>query len=51
MDTTSSKVQIYSLSTVGTTFQLSVDKVGVINQSDNADGYASTVTAWHSLGA
>jgi len=41
-----SKVKIYSLSTVATTFQLSVDKVGVINQSDNADGYASTVTVW-----
>ena len=41
-----SDVNIYSLSTVATTYQLSVDKVGIINQADNIDGFASTVTAW-----
>ncbi|KAF5373032.1 hypothetical protein D9758_001642 [Tetrapyrgos nigripes] len=42
----SSSLHIYSLSTVATTFQLSVNQNGVINQSDNRDGFASTVTAW-----
>ncbi|KAK2461102.1 hypothetical protein APHAL10511_006881 [Amanita phalloides] len=42
-----SRVTIYSLSTVATTYQLSIDGAGVINQSGNANGYASTVTAWY----
>ncbi|KAF8736780.1 hypothetical protein AX14_014012 [Amanita brunnescens Koide BX004] len=46
VDSASSRVGMYSLSTVATTYQLSVDQAGVINQSANADGYASTVTAW-----
>ena len=46
VDSASSNVFIYSLSTVGTTFQLSVDGAGVINQADNINGLASTVTAW-----
>ncbi|KAK2461103.1 hypothetical protein APHAL10511_006882 [Amanita phalloides] len=41
-----SEVTIYNLSTVGTTYQLSVDGAGIINQKDNANGFASTVTAW-----
>ncbi|KAH7925008.1 glycoside hydrolase family 55 protein [Leucogyrophana mollusca] len=41
-----STVQVYSLSTVGTTYQLSVKQQGVINQSDNADGFQQTATAW-----
>ncbi|KAJ6479946.1 exo-beta-1,3-glucanase [Mycena vitilis] len=45
VDTTSS-VHIYSLSTVGTTFQLSVNQAGVINQSSNPNGFAATVTSW-----
>ncbi|KAJ6500511.1 exo-beta-1,3-glucanase [Mycena sanguinolenta] len=45
VDTTSS-VHIYSLSTVSTTFQLSVNQVGVINQASNPNGFAATVTSW-----
>ncbi|KAJ7837009.1 exo-beta-1,3-glucanase [Mycena olivaceomarginata] len=45
VDSTSS-VHIYSLSTVGTTFQVSVNQAGVINQSSNLNGFASTVTSW-----
>ena len=39
-------MQIYSLSTVATKYQLSIDKVGIIDQADNVDGFASTVTVW-----
>ncbi|KAJ7470266.1 exo-beta-1,3-glucanase [Mycena latifolia] len=46
VDTASSGVHIYSLSTVGTTFQLSVGQAGVINQSSNQNGFAATVTSW-----
>ncbi|PPQ77526.1 hypothetical protein CVT25_011323 [Psilocybe cyanescens] len=45
VDTTSS-VTIYSLSTVASTFQISVSQNGIINQSANTNGFASTVTAW-----
>jgi len=45
IDSTSS-VQLYSLSTVGTTFQLSVNGNGIINQANNVNGFASTVTLW-----
>lgn len=41
-----SSVSIYSLSTVATTFQLSVSGQGIINQSGNINGFAATVTAW-----
>ena len=41
-----SDISFYSLSTVATTYQLSIDSQGVINQKDNLDGFASTVTAW-----
>ncbi|KAF8078081.1 glycoside hydrolase family 55 protein [Lyophyllum atratum] len=39
-------VHIYSLSTVASTFQVSVDGAGIVNQSDNINGFASTVTVW-----
>ncbi|KAJ3560072.1 hypothetical protein NP233_g11075 [Leucocoprinus birnbaumii] len=42
----SSTVTIYSLSTVATTFQVSVNEVGIVNQAGNINGFASTVTAW-----
>ncbi|KAI0318387.1 exo-beta-1-3-glucanase [Amylostereum chailletii] len=45
VDSTSS-VAFYGLSTVYCTFQLSVNGNGVINQNDNRDGLASTVTSW-----
>ncbi|KZP09346.1 glycoside hydrolase family 55 protein [Athelia psychrophila] len=41
-----SSVSIYSLTTVGTTYQLSVDQKGVINQSKDVNGFASTATVW-----
>ncbi|KAJ7197151.1 exo-beta-1,3-glucanase, partial [Mycena pura] len=44
-DSTSS-VHLFSLSTVGTTFQVSVNQAGVINQSANPNGFAATVTSW-----
>lgn len=41
-----SSIHIYSLSTVGTTFQVSVNENGIVNQSGNVNGFASTVTLW-----
>ncbi|RDB22380.1 hypothetical protein Hypma_010485 [Hypsizygus marmoreus] len=41
-----SSVSLYSLSTVATTFQVSVNGQGIVNQSLNRNGFASTVTAW-----
>lgn len=41
-----SSVNLYSLSTVGTVKQLSIAGKGVIDQSKNVNGFASTVTAW-----
>ena len=41
-----SSISIYSLSTVGTTYQLSVDGKGVIEQSKDVNGFASTATVW-----
>jgi hypothetical protein len=41
-----SDISVYSLSTVATTYQLSVDAQGVIDQKNNMDGFASTVTVW-----
>ncbi|KAG9225976.1 hypothetical protein CCMSSC00406_0006402 [Pleurotus cornucopiae] len=43
---TSSSVRIYGLSTVGATFQLSVNHVGLINQADNQNGFQETATAF-----
>ncbi|KAJ7837014.1 exo-beta-1,3-glucanase [Mycena olivaceomarginata] len=45
IDSTSS-VYIYSLQTVGTTFQLSLAQTGVVNQSANPNGFAATLTSW-----
>ncbi|KAF9044166.1 glucan 1,3-beta-glucosidase [Panaeolus papilionaceus] len=39
-------VEIYSLSTVASTWMLSVERKGKVNQKDNLNGFASTVTAW-----
>lgn len=39
-------VRIMSLSTVGATYQLTVDGVPTINQALNRNGFESTVTAW-----
>ncbi|KAE9406732.1 exo-beta-1,3-glucanase [Gymnopus androsaceus JB14] len=47
IDSTSS-VTIYSLSTIGSTYQLSVENTGIISEIDNVDGYQSTLTAWSS---
>lgn len=41
-----SQIVMYSLSTVSSTFQISLDGKGVVNQADNINGFASTVTAW-----
>ncbi|KAJ7929217.1 exo-beta-1,3-glucanase [Mycena leptocephala] len=41
-----SKVYIYSLATVASAFQISVNGSGVVNQKDNNNGFASTVTVW-----
>ncbi|KAF5387123.1 hypothetical protein D9615_001631 [Tricholomella constricta] len=45
-----SVVHIYSLSTVASAFQVSVDGVGIVEESDNVNGFASTVTVWSSSG-
>ncbi|KAG8220683.1 glycoside hydrolase family 55 protein [Butyriboletus roseoflavus] len=41
-----SSVTVWSVSTVGTTYQLSVNGNGVINQANNLDGFQSTFTTW-----
>ncbi|KAJ7929214.1 exo-beta-1,3-glucanase [Mycena leptocephala] len=46
IDSTSS-VFIYSLATVGTTFQLSLNQAGIVNQATNPNGFAATVTSWN----
>ncbi|KAF5391727.1 hypothetical protein D9757_001809 [Collybiopsis confluens] len=45
IDSTSS-INLYSVSTVGTTFQLSVNNNGIINQAGSPDGLAQTFTSW-----
>ncbi|KAF7359322.1 Glucan 1,3-beta-glucosidase [Mycena sanguinolenta] len=45
IDSTSS-VYIYNLQTVGTTYQLSVGGTGIVNQANNANGFAQTITSW-----
>ncbi|KAI0051873.1 glycoside hydrolase family 55 protein [Auriscalpium vulgare] len=45
IDSTSS-VSIYSLSTVGTQYQISVNGNGVVSSSANANGFAQTLTSW-----
>jgi len=44
----SSDIGIYSFSTVASTYQLSVNGVGVVDEAGNVDGFASTVTVWSS---
>jgi hypothetical protein len=44
---TESTIHIYSLSTVGVTFQISVEGKGIMNQAANENGFASTVTSWN----
>jgi len=41
-----SSISIYSLSTVGTTYQVSVGGQGIVNQNANVNGFASTITYW-----
>ncbi|KAI0724043.1 exo-beta-1,3-glucanase [Cerioporus squamosus] len=41
-----STVSVYALSTVGTTYMLSVGGQGVIPASANVNGFASTATSW-----
>ncbi|ESK92896.1 glycoside hydrolase family 55 protein [Moniliophthora roreri MCA 2997] len=48
VDGGSTRVNVYSLSTVGSTWQLSVNQQGVANQADGINGFASTLTAWSS---
>lgn len=43
-----SSVDIFSLSTVATTWQVSVNRQGVVNEANNVNGFASTVTYWGS---
>ncbi|KZT11301.1 glycoside hydrolase family 55 protein [Laetiporus sulphureus 93-53] len=42
----SSTLYLYSLSTVGSSYMWSVSEAGVVPESDNVDGYQSTVTVW-----
>lgn len=44
-----SNIQIYNLSTVGATYQLSVSSTGVIKSSDGPNGFAETLTVWTSI--
>ncbi|EGN92975.1 glycoside hydrolase family 55 protein [Serpula lacrymans var. lacrymans S7.3] len=39
-------VGVYSVSTIGSTYQLSVAQNGVVTASSNLDGYQDTLTAW-----
>ncbi|KAG8718155.1 hypothetical protein FRC09_013091 [Ceratobasidium sp. 395] len=41
-------VYVYSLSTVGTANMLNVGSAGIVKQSDNRNGFASTMTVWTS---
>lgn len=46
MDSSSKGVNICSLSTVASRYQLSVDGNGVVREADNVNGFASTITVW-----
>ncbi|KAJ7771686.1 exo-beta-1,3-glucanase [Mycena metata] len=48
LDIHNSSVSIYSLATVASTFQISVDGKGIVDQADNNNGFASTMTVWRS---
>ncbi|KAK0185857.1 exo-beta-1,3-glucanase [Armillaria mellea] len=43
-----SEVYLSSLSTVGATYQVSIDQTPVVHQGTNANGFAQTVTYWSS---
>ncbi|KAJ7470265.1 exo-beta-1,3-glucanase [Mycena latifolia] len=45
IDSTSS-ISLYSLQTVGTVYQLSVNQSPVVNQNTNPNGFAGTLTSW-----
>lgn len=46
IDSASTNINIFQLSTVAATKQLSVNGQGVIDQADNINGFASTATFW-----
>ncbi|KAG7453018.1 exo-beta-1,3-glucanase [Guyanagaster necrorhizus] len=41
-----SSITIYSLATVASIYQISINNAGVISENDNVDGFASLTTAW-----
>ncbi|KAG1790955.1 glycoside hydrolase family 55 protein [Suillus plorans] len=41
-----SSVSIYSLATVGTTYQISIEENGIIYFANDSEGFSSTVTLW-----
>lgn len=41
-----STIMLYSISTVGTTYQLSISQQGIIDEKYNQDGFQETFTAW-----
>ncbi|KAI0062874.1 exo-beta-1,3-glucanase [Artomyces pyxidatus] len=41
-----STASIYSLSSAGSTYQISINGNGVISSNDNVNGFAQTVTSW-----
>jgi hypothetical protein len=41
-----STVEVFSLSTVASTFMLSVNEQGIVNQGNNRNGFQSTMTMW-----
>ncbi|KIJ33935.1 glycoside hydrolase family 55 protein, partial [Sphaerobolus stellatus SS14] len=43
---TASSINLYSLSTVGVTFQLTIGGTPIANQANNLNGFQSTVTSW-----
>ena len=41
-----SSIGIYSLSTVASAYQISINEEGIINESADANGFAETVAVW-----
>ncbi|KAG9310286.1 glycoside hydrolase family 55 protein [Chiua virens] len=41
-----STITLYSISTVGTTYQLTIGEQGIINEEYNRDGFQETFTSW-----
>ncbi|KAF7322587.1 hypothetical protein HMN09_00037200 [Mycena chlorophos] len=49
IDSASSSIEVFSLATVASTYQIAVDWEGVVDQQDNnGTGFASTVSRWSS---